>query len=134
MYVNRFYSSKSGYIDNNIMNDHFMNVIFPAIWRKQEIFKKRGVIPTACLLVDGHSTRRNPSLWHTAKEMHLDVFLIPAYTFHLIQPLDRCFFVCLKKYHFIFYFFTFFFYFFILYPLHLVVVIGILTFLFGCLN
>jgi hypothetical protein len=76
-----------------------MDVIFPLINRRQKDFMgENKIIPKALILMDGHPTRRLKSLWETAAQYNIDVHIIPAHTSHLIQPLDRCVFSCLKRF------------------------------------
>jgi hypothetical protein len=83
------------------MNEHFSKFIIPGIYnRQQDFISKSGEIPKAILFLDGHQTRRIPSLWKEAGKLGIDVFVFPSHTTHLIQPLDRCPFAALKQFFF----------------------------------
>jgi hypothetical protein len=44
------------------------------------------------LLMDGHSTHISVGLLEWAKSMNIVIFILPAHTSHLLQPLDvACF-------------------------------------------
>lgn len=94
-----YYSTAAGYIDNAVFSHHFSKVVLPQIHERQERFtNNEGKVPRACLLLDGHSSRRTIEVWKMACELGIDVHIIPSHTSHLIQPLDRCVFASLKRF------------------------------------
>jgi hypothetical protein len=86
-------------MNNKIMRTHFENIILPSIASRQRDFKMSNEeIPPAILFLDGHATRRNKQLWEDAGKMNIDIFIFPAHTSHLIQPLDKTPFSSLKRF------------------------------------
>jgi hypothetical protein len=80
------------------MYEHFSKILFPIIHQRQQQFLgSDGVLPRACVFLDGHATRRLINLWKEALALGIDIHIFPAHTSHLIQPLDRCVFASLKK-------------------------------------
>jgi hypothetical protein len=81
------------------MEQHFEEEIFPLIHKRQlDFLLPDGSKPRACIFLDGHPTRRLKKLWIHAVELKIDVHIMPSHTSHLIQPLDRCVFSCMKRY------------------------------------
>lgn len=76
-------------------------IVFKKIHERQIQYQKSGEpLPHARLILDGHTTRRNHRLWEKAKDLFIDVHILPSHTSHIIQPLDRCAFASLKKFFF----------------------------------
>jgi hypothetical protein len=94
----RFYSSSNGFMTYEILLHHFEKNIFPEIHKRQlEFATVETPIPYALLLPDGCATRRNKEVWEKAAALNIDVFILPAHTSHLVQPLDRNPFSVLKR-------------------------------------
>jgi hypothetical protein len=64
-----------------------METLADEIDRKRRRCKLTG--SRALLIVDGHSSRRNPALWKIFDSHRIDLLLLPPHTSHLLQPLDR---------------------------------------------
>jgi hypothetical protein len=90
-----------------IFKEYITKEVLPKIHSRQLQFKNDGLIPRARLFLDGHPTRRCWSLWEEAAKLNIDVHVLPAHTSHLLQPLDRCVFACLKQFFFFLFFFSF---------------------------
>jgi hypothetical protein len=59
--------------------------------------KKLGASHRGLLLVDGHASRINPTLWQTFKDSDIDVLTFVSHASHVLQPLDLCVFGSFKS-------------------------------------
>ena len=59
--------------------------------------QKSGASHRGLLLVDGHASRINPTLWQTFKDNDIDVLTFVSHASHVLQPLDLCVFGVFKS-------------------------------------
>ncbi|XP_053374341.1 uncharacterized protein LOC128546943 [Mercenaria mercenaria] len=86
--------SESGWSNGEIFQDylktHFIPYVRPTQASSQPIL----------LIYDGHSSHKTPQLISWAKEQGLILFVLPAHSSHLLQPLDVSIFGPFKNYYY----------------------------------
>jgi hypothetical protein len=84
-----FYNSSSDFANKEIFQDHVINYIIPKIVNKiQKINKITKKNNKALLILDGASSRKNIDLWRYSNKLDIMALILPAYSSHLLQPLD----------------------------------------------
>ena len=78
--------NKNGWIDSDIFEG----------WFQQHFLKRTPPTRTLLLLLDGHSSRYQPSVIRKAAENGVIMFCLPPHTTHMCQPLDKTCFSPLK--------------------------------------
>jgi hypothetical protein len=80
----------NGQIFKEYLKDHFLPYARPCALDKQPIL----------LIYDGHASHKNPELIKWAREQGIILFVLPAHTSHVLQPLDVAVFGPFKNYYY----------------------------------
>ena len=86
--------SDSGWSNSDIfktyLEDHFLPLVRPSTSSNQPIL----------LLLDGHASHKSPETVKWAREHGIILFVLPAHSSHILQPLDVAIFGPFKKYYY----------------------------------
>jgi len=74
--------SESGWSNTDVFKDYMENHFLKYVHRTD-------ATQPVLLLFDGHTTHTSPEMIRWARERHIHMFVLPAHTSHLLQPLDN---------------------------------------------
>lgn len=94
-YPNTVYCGQpSGWISSEILENHLTKNVLAHFNAQRQ---KPGASHRGLLLIDGHASRINPTLWQTFKDNDIDVLTFVSHASHVLQPLDLCVFASFKS-------------------------------------
>jgi len=85
--------SESGWSNTDVFKDYMENHFLKYVHRTD-------ATQPVLLLFDGHTTHTSPEMILWARERHIHMFVLPAHTSHLLQPLDVSVFGPFKRFYY----------------------------------
>mgnify|MGYP002403980864 CR=1 FL=1 len=79
--------SAKGWITDHIFEQIVLTVLIPKIQQWWQRFGLEG--SKSILIIDNHGSRANPRLLERLRQENIDLLIIPAYSSHILQPLDN---------------------------------------------
>jgi hypothetical protein len=89
-----FCGHPSGWISSEILESYLTKSVIAHFQAQRQ---KSGASHRGLLLIDGHASRINHTLWQTFKENDVDVLTFVSHASHVLQPLDLCVFGAFKS-------------------------------------
>ncbi len=81
------FRTKKGYMEKTTFDEIMRKIFVPYVITQRTLLKLSKKAP-AVLVVDGHSSRYNPSTLRYLRRNFIHLLILPAHSSHILQPLD----------------------------------------------